>query len=252
LFTLREAVQNYTALRANHVPVKMLWFCGGHGVCLTNPGDTGRVQRDTLSWLGRYLKRETGVRTGPGFEWLDQNGHSYSASSYPLAAAGSLTGRGGGTLPLLSTGGSGPALLPPGVGTFGSIGGTFAAARATNAVDVSIASPPRRAVVMGAPRLRFRYKGTAPAASARVLAQILDKSTGKVLGNQITPIVVNLDGRSHSLSPPLEIVTATARRGSRFALQLVAQSTLYSTHPQGGSITFSDVRVSLPAVTLGS
>ena len=30
LFTLQEAVENYAALRANHVPLKMLWFCGGH------------------------------------------------------------------------------------------------------------------------------------------------------------------------------------------------------------------------------
>ncbi|MGZ4231615.1 MAG: alpha/beta hydrolase family protein [Solirubrobacteraceae bacterium] len=83
LFTLHEAVENYDALRAHHVPVKMLWFCGGHGVCLTNPGDTGRIQRDTLAWLGRYLQLKPHVRTGPGFEWLDQNGRSYSAPGYP-------------------------------------------------------------------------------------------------------------------------------------------------------------------------
>ena len=39
LFTLDEAVQNYEILRAHHVPTAMIWFCGGHGVCLTNPGD---------------------------------------------------------------------------------------------------------------------------------------------------------------------------------------------------------------------
>jgi ABC-2 type transport system ATP-binding protein len=251
LFTLQEAVQNYSALRANKVPVKMLWFCGGHGVCLTKPGDTGRIQRDTLWWLGRYLKRQTHLRTGPGFEWLDQSGQSYSAPSYPLAPAGSLIGRGGGTLPLLTNGGSGPAALPPGAGAFGSIGGNFAAAKATNAVNVPIAPPSRKTVVLGAPRVQLRYKGTAPTRNARVLAQILDKSTGKVLGNQITPIPVNLDGRSHSVTVPLEIVTATARRGARFALQLVAQSTLYNAHPQGGSATFSHVKVSLPTVKLG-
>jgi ABC-2 type transport system ATP-binding protein len=251
LFTLNEAVENYTALRANHVPVKMLWFCGGHGVCLTNPGDAGRIQRDALSWLGRYLKRQPHVRTGPGFEWLDQNGRSYAAPSYPLAAAGSLLGRGHGTLPLLAAGGSGPAPLPPSAtGILGAIGGNFAAAKATNAVDVAIAAPTRSSLIMGAPRLSFKYNGTAPQANARVLAQILDTKTGKVLGNQITPIEVNLDGATHAASLPLEIVTATARPGSRFALQLVAQSVLYDTHPQGGSVTFSNVKVSLPSVKL--
>jgi ABC-2 type transport system ATP-binding protein len=251
LFTLNEAVENYSALRANHVPVKMLWFCGGHGVCLTNPGDTGRIQRDTLSWLGRYLKRQPQVRTGPGFEWLDQNGHSYSAPSYPLAPAGSLLGHGGGTLSLIGTGGSGPAPLPPSsTGILGSLGGNFAAAEATNAVNVPIAAPARKSLIMGAPRLSFSYEGTAPRANARVLAQILDKQTGKVLGNQITPIVADLNGVRHSTSLPLEIVTATALHSSRFALQLVAQSKLYDTHAQGGSITFSNVKVSLPIVKL--
>jgi ABC-2 type transport system ATP-binding protein len=248
LFTLQEAVENYAALRAHNVQVKMLWFCGGHGVCLTNPGDAGRIQRDTLSWLGHYLKRQSGVRTGPGFEWLDQNGNSYSAPSYPLATAGSLIGRGGGTLPLVGAGGSGPAPLPPGAGGFGSLGGNFAAAEATNAVNVGISAPRRRSIVMGAPQLRFSYRGTAPRIDARVLAQILDRSTGKVLGNQITPIPVTLNGRSQTASVPLEIVTATARPGSRFVLALVAQRTLYDTHPLGGSVTFANVRVSLPTV----
>ncbi len=251
LFTLNEAVENYTALRANHVPVKMLWFCGGHGVCLTNPGDTGRIQRETLSWLGRYLKRRPQVRTGPGFAWLDQNGRSYSAPSYPLAPVGSLVGHGGGSLPLIAAGGSGPAPLPPNsTGILGPAGSNFAAAKATNAVNVTIAAPRRWSLIMGAPRLSFRYHGTAPQADARVLAQILDERTGKVLGNQITPIEVNLDGATHSVRLPLEIVTATALRSSRFALQLVAQSTLYNTHPQGGSVTFSNVKVSLPMVKL--
>lgn len=253
LFTLQEAVENYHALRANHVPVKMLWFCGGHGVCLTNPGDTGRIQRDTLAWLGRYLKRQQHVRTGPGFEWPDQNGHSYSAPSYPLRAAGSLQGHGSGMLPLIASGGSGPAPLPPGSsGLLGSIGGNFAAAKATNAVDVRLAPPSHTAIVMGAPRLRFSYTGTAPKANARVLAQVLDQTTGKVLDNQITPIVVRLDGRTHSVNLPLEIITATAGHSSRFTVQLVAQSVLYNTHPQGGSITFSNVRVSVPLVRLGN
>lgn len=252
LFTLHEAVENYTALRADKVPVKMLWFCGGHGVCLTNAGDTGRIQRDTLSWLARYLKRQTAARTGPGFEWLDQNGHSYSAPSYPLPSAVAVTGHGGGTLRLMSTGGSGPAPLPPGLGAAGALGGSFAAAKASNAVNVPIAAPRHKSVVLGAPQLRFSYRGHAPNPNARVLAQIVDESTGKVLGNQITPIPVKLDGRSRSVSLPLEIVTATAGRRSRFELQLVAQSTLYDTHPQGGSVAFSNVKAKLPIVKVGS
>ena len=38
LFTLDEATTNYKILRANKVPAKMIWFCGGHGACLTDGG----------------------------------------------------------------------------------------------------------------------------------------------------------------------------------------------------------------------
>jgi len=103
-------------------------------------------------------------------------------------------------------------------------------------------------VIVGAPRVSFTYKGSAPSANARVLAQIVDESTGRVLGNQITPLPVTLDGATHSLSLPLEMVAATAKRSSRFTLQLVAQSKLYDSHPQGGSVTFSKVNLSLPGV----
>ena len=37
LFSLQEGVTNYGILKRDHVPVKMLWYCGGHGICLDNP-----------------------------------------------------------------------------------------------------------------------------------------------------------------------------------------------------------------------
>jgi ABC-2 type transport system ATP-binding protein len=254
LFTLREAVTNYGMLRAHGVPTKMLWFCGGHGICLTNPGDTGRIQRDTLAWLERYLKGRKSVDTGAGFEWLDQNGHSYSAPRWPLPAAAPLTGTGSGWLSLVADGGSGPALVPPGsLGAIPpSIAGQFAAAKATNAVNVKIAAPRRTAVVVGAPRVSLTYTGTAPVGDARVLAQIVDGATGRVLGNQITPLPVTLDGKQHSLNLPLEMVAATMKHSSRFTLQLVAQSTIYNVHPAGGSVQFTKVQVTLPTVKLTS
>jgi ABC-2 type transport system ATP-binding protein len=78
----------------------------------------------------------------------------------------------------------------------------------------------------------------------------VDGAGGRVLGNQITALPVTLDGATHNLSLPLEMVAATAKRGSHFTLQLVAQSKLYDTHPQGGSLNFTKVHVTLPAVAL--
>ena len=113
LFTLDEAITNYRILRANNVPTKMLWFCGGHGICLTNPGDGTVIEREAIQWLNRYLKGDRHVDTGPRFEWIDQDGVKHSASDYPLKSSTPLVGTGAGTLPLVNGGGSGPVVPPP-------------------------------------------------------------------------------------------------------------------------------------------
>ena len=80
-------------LRAGGVTTSMLWFCGGHGVCLTDPGDTAAPEQATLAWLKRYVQRDTSVSTGPGFEFVDQNGTTYTAPSYPLPETLPFTAR---------------------------------------------------------------------------------------------------------------------------------------------------------------
>ena len=54
LFTLKEAIRNYASLRSRGIPTKMLWFCGGHGVCLTGAGEAGHIER-TRAQLVRAL-----------------------------------------------------------------------------------------------------------------------------------------------------------------------------------------------------
>jgi ABC-2 type transport system ATP-binding protein len=248
LFTLQEGVTNYGILRADHVPVKMVWFCGGHGACLTNPGDTSRVQRDSLRWLARYLKGDRATRTGSGFEWVDQRGHNYAAGHFPVAPGPVLKESGRGRLHIVSPGGSGPYPGPfPPNGGLGAFVAPAVAAKAKNAVNVRWKLR-RAATILGAPSLTLTYHGLADRVPARVLAQIVDNATGKVLGNQITPIPLVLDGQSRTIRVPLEIVTATGHRGSGFTLQLVAQSSLYNTHPAGGSVAFSRIALSLPTV----
>ena len=85
LFPLEEGVTNYDALQAKGVPVKMIWFCGGHGICLTPAGNQQMIADATVSWLNRWVK-ETNTATGPGFSFVDQNGDGYSASRYPIQA----------------------------------------------------------------------------------------------------------------------------------------------------------------------
>ena len=84
LFPLDEAMANAAELANNSVPVKMLWFCGGHGTCLTSPADPSPViEQATLAWLARYVKKDATVDTGPKFEWIDQNGSTTRRTCCP-------------------------------------------------------------------------------------------------------------------------------------------------------------------------
>ena len=107
------------------------------------------------------------------------------------------------------------------------------------------------AVVVGAPQLKLAYTGTTPpgARPTRVFAQLVDDATGLVLGNQITPIEVTLDGKPHQTSVRLEDIAFTARPGTPVTLQLVATTTAYAQPRLGGSITFDAIDVSLPVAT---
>jgi len=248
LFTLDEALRNHAVVEHNGVRTKMLWFCGGHAACLTDPGDTGRIERDTLAWLARYLRGDTSVDTGPGFEWLDQDGRSFSAPNVNLPASTPLTADGNGTLPLVNAGGSGPAVPPPGAGEIAAIAAPLAATKAQNAVNVPIAAPSKPTLVVGPPQVTLTYSGVAPNADGRVYGQIVDDASGKVLGNQITPIPVTLDGAQHSVTRPLEVVSATTKPGESLTLQIVASTTAYDIQRPGGAVTLSNVHVELPTV----
>jgi ABC-2 type transport system ATP-binding protein len=248
LFTLQEGVDNYEILRHNHVTASMVWFCGGHGVCLTPPGNQQLPVTASIAWLNRYLKGDTSVSTGPGFQFLDQNGTSYSAPSWPVPYGQPVTAVGQGTLPLVATGGAGPADTSGSNGQLAGLVAPITPARAANAVDVDIPFGSRSGVVVGAPQLTFTYHGTSPPGPrpTRVFAQLVDEKTGLALGNQITPIDVTLDGGTHTVSVPLEMVAYTGEPHAVIELQLVATTVAYSQPQLGGSVDFTHIHVSLP------
>jgi ABC-2 type transport system ATP-binding protein len=253
LFTLQEAVTNYDMLRAAQVPVKMLWFCGGHGICLTNPGRTSVITTDTIGWLDRYLKDEVTRNTGPAFQWVDQDGVEHTGSDYPLAGSKPLTATGSGTLTLSTTGGSGPVTSFPGsAGPLAAAVGPITPAKAANAVNVTVGAPTRSALVVGAPKLTLTYRGLSATGSApvstSVYAQVVDDVTGKVLGNQITPIPVTLDGAAHTTVVPLEILSATDHPGEHFTIQVAASTVAYQAQRATGAIDFTRVHVVMATV----
>ena len=193
LFTTAEAIRNYGILARNSVPLKMMWFCGGHG----DVRDRHRARRATsrravIAWLQRYVAGKKKVATGPGFEWLADDAvwrHS------PALAAAARQGDRRAPAPARS-----PSTRPTRPRARRSPPGP-----AANAVNVAI--PAATAQVVGEPKLKLTYSGTGTA--AYVFAQIVDEKRNLVLGNQVTPLPVTLDGASHTVTRPLEGVAAS-------------------------------------------
>jgi len=247
LFTLSEAVRNYGILRKDGVPVQMVWFCGGHGACLTDEGDGRYPITATVRWFARYLKGQK-VSTGPRFSGIAQDGTRFAAADYPPKRGMPLRATGRGTLKLQADGGAGPAKIPATAGGLGALVAPLTPGQATNAVDVKVRAP-RAALVSGPPTVALTYRGTVPGPRpARVFAQLVDAKTGFVLGNQITPIPLTLDGKTRTVSRPLEIVAQRMAKGSAVTLQLVASSVAYAAPRLGGDVAFSRVAVTLPTV----
>ena len=88
IFSLQEADDTAQILIANGVPTKVVWFCGGHGICAHNLidfSDGALIEKRTLEWLNRYVKGDVSVPTGPQFEWVDQRGQWHSSNTYPVS-----------------------------------------------------------------------------------------------------------------------------------------------------------------------
>ncbi|MEZ5143149.1 MAG: alpha/beta fold hydrolase [Acidimicrobiales bacterium] len=248
LFTLDEGITNYRRLRDAGTPVSMVWFCGGHGVCLTDEGDPDRVRTAALAWLRRHVVGDTTVDTGPRVELLDQDGHRYAADDWPLPAGAPVTASGSGTLSLTAEGGSGPAWPRPGGRLPALLVLPVTPARAAHAVNVPVDAGATPAVIVGAPQLTITYSGTSPGGDRpqRAFAQLVDDATGVVVGNQVTPVPLTLDGATHTTTVPLETIAFTARPGAQLTLQLTPTTVAYAQPQLGGTVTFDQIRLSLP------
>jgi ABC-2 type transport system ATP-binding protein len=235
LFPLQEAIDSYRILRRNDVPVAMRWFCGGHGLCPLGTADPRPVERAVLAWFRAYLQREGAPRTGRRFIWTMDDGTRRSAADYPLPRIGSLRGRGSGRVVLS------PAHTAPGL--------FLTAARAPRALNVAIRAPRRGRDVVGAPKVRLTYRATARGGARTWLyAQVVEREQDRVLGNQVTPVPILLDGRRHALTRRLEVVATRAARGSRYVLQLTDATSIYARQRVRGTVRVARVDVALPVV----
>ena len=234
LFTLKESMQNHAILKRNGVPVKLIWFCGGHGVCLGGQGPGTVLERAVINWFDRYLKRRN-VRTGPAFMFFPDGGALTPGVTFPPVSSGAISATGSGALPIApSADAAGGALI----------------ASAPNGTAFNLDLPPARAAadVVGEPRLRLSYNGTGAPADTHVYAQIVDTARNLVLGNVSTPIPVKLDGQPHTIERPLEPVVARAVAGKRYRLQIASASTLYTAQRSSGLVQLTQVGVTLPLI----
>jgi ABC-2 type transport system ATP-binding protein len=243
LFSLQEANANALTLIGNNVATKVMWFCGGHGVCSNGPSDSELITQETLAWLARYVKDDPTVDTGPQFEWVDQLGQHYSSTTYPVTAG-----------PTISVSSSMRGFLPlrPVFGESGAIFGVLpiGATKASNAYNLTIPAATKTTYIVGAPQLTLTYSGLGT--SRHVYAQLVDDATGKVIGNQVTPIPVTLDGQTHSITVALEPIAETLAPGQTITVQLVASSASYETLVNSGRLIVSGLQVTLPTTAVAA
>ncbi len=251
LFTLQQAIDNAETIIANpfDTPVKMIWFCGGHGVCLTNDGDVNPNLDSTFAWLDYYVKdgNTTGMPDIPNFQYTDQFGNWFTSDYLPTAGSPlfgtpfqAATGAAGGTLGIVPIiGGSGPApqaSIPYSLGL---------ASQASNAINVDLDLTGLTQAV-GAPTLSFDYQGLGT--SRFVYAQLVDKNTGLVVGNLVTPVPVTLDGRTHSVTFDMENIVYTSDNPvdpGNLMLQITSSATAYERFTAFGVINISNIGLSL-------
>lgn len=234
LFTLDEAVRNYRVLRANKVPAKMVWFCGGHGACFTGTGPAGFVEETTLRWFARHLRGDKKVATGPRFEWIADDGALGSAPDYPPAVQQVPSGSGTGVF----------ALNPDAV----SSGTLIAATPSALGIHVPLRAPAAGSQVVGPPRLTLSYSGLGTSSSAPVYAQVVDKQRNLVVGNVVTPVRLVLDGLPHTTTVSLEEIAESVEPGASYELQIVPATSVYAPQRVTGLIDMSRIELSLPVI----
>ena len=237
LFTLKESMVNHAILKANGVPVRMVWFCGGHGACLTDKGPISVVEESVISWFDRWLKGNPGVNTGPPFSFIAQDGKLRNGTTFPPVPSAGVQASGSGTLPLAPSSGGGALIF---------------ASPSAEAVNVDLPAPKAQTDLLGEPQLSLTYTGTGTPEGTHVFAQIVDTASNLVVGNQATPIPVTLDGKPHTIDRPLEPIAYHAEPASRLRLQIAPSTTLYSQQRTTGTMELSKIGLAVPAADIAA
>lgn len=248
LFTLDQAHTNALDLIEAGTTTKVIWYCGGHGACLSDFNDGEFVIGRTLSWLDRYVKGNENADTGAQFEWVDQNGVWHSDETYPATESTPIVAtreEDSRVMPIIpALFGSGPNPLIITRGLIAALLGLPSAAAAYNAVNLDVPAAEELTYLVGAPVVTMKYTGDGTA--KHVYAQIIDDETGLVLGNHATPIPVTLDGESHTATFSLEQIAHTLQPGQTLTVQIVTSTAKFINYYSWGAIKIDELSIELP------
>lgn len=213
LFNLNEGAANFSALKAQGTPVKMIWQSWGHSdgtpapgeIDLANPDPTTQYETARIAaWFDHYLK-DSPVSTGPVFayfrNWISYSGIATpayaSSATFPVGTTRKLFLSGAGDLatsPLATKTGSQnfvtpPAALPSSFDPIDAIGsivkglpdvpekdlpGTFASWKsAALTVPLNVAGSPVLTVTIKAPTAALT-QAAGPAGQLVLFAKIVD------------------------------------------------------------------------------
>jgi ABC-2 type transport system ATP-binding protein len=235
LFPPDQGAKNYASMKSLHPrqPLKMAWYCSGHGTCSFNSGPAGYTNNEIIRWFDRYVKGDKTVDTGAKFEYITDDGVWHGATDYPVQGT---TAR--------SASGSGTVVINGGPTTSGLLTGSDAPA------SLEIPLPSQPGTLIGAPWITLTENGIGTATDepnkATVFFQIVNKTKNEVLGNQITPKVFATDGLDHTYTFQIEPVSYTVDPGDQLVLQIASTSSSYEPYRGGALVNFKNVQVNVP------
>ena len=268
LFPLRQAWATATAINPEGeqqpVPMKMIWYCGGHGQCL-DPVDLNQqtvyTTTQIINWMDTYVanKGQQPPVDPARFSWVDQDGNWWATAKLPTEAGFNgavypVPGTTSGLLPIVPVfGGSGPdwaARFPVSL-----VNGAKVEHGALN-LYVPNPTPDQTTYYVGAPKVTLEYSGLGT--SRNVYAQLVDNTTGRVLGNIVSPIPVILDGTTRTVDVDMEAIAYTMSPPDpndpnaipdSLTLQIFDSATAFENFTSYGVVNVKSVGLTLPTAT---
>ncbi|MFE9258121.1 alpha/beta fold hydrolase [Streptomyces sp. NPDC006879] len=245
LFPLDQADQMARVIRASGAAVAVDWVAGGHDAGVA---ETDRLERRTIAWFDRYLKRDQEVSTGPAFRISRTGGvdstngtaqlRGASAERYPGLSAGTrqvaLTGRE--QLFANPAGGSPPALsalpgLSGALGQLSSLGAGFSLDFPGQYAQFDSAPFDEEVRITGSPTARLSVRSGAADGSAVLFAKLYDVAPDgqRVLpGQLVAPFRVEDARQGSTVEVRLPAVDHAVAAGHRLRLVVAATDLGYA------------------------